>query len=355
MYKRDGIMRAVVSAGLGIALVLQPVANALAEGSSQDPGLPAGEYASPDYADAAAANKESTGDTRLYVTSKKDALTASEGSVDSQMRVSVPVAIHYVADTTGSLVGPSNDTVKFVNNTPLGTVHVSGIQVDSSPNVEIVNYSAGMTDGQMSFAVRPVSKEAGEGAAPSQGTIDQLGNYAAEKGGSPIKKNEWNIPGSGGTLALNDLTGFVKGFGAISPDTDTQVGVVHWTVRLGTREHADELDRSVTLRYHLNGGTLPEGVTLEDRTISVLNLDNEGNFVAREEAGDENLAALQEGRIIPPKELNDDGTLTNLKFYGWSTSPTGKFAIDKLYVLNENPATLAGTVQNLYAIYAPVS
>lgn len=355
MYKRDGIMRAVVSAGLGIALVLQPVANALAEGSSQDPGLPAGEYASPDYADAAAANKESTGDTRLYVTSKKDALTASEGSVDSQMRVSVPVAIHYVADTTGSLVGPSNDTVKFVNNTPLGTVHVSGIQVDSSPNVEIVNYSAGMTDGQMSFAVRPVSKEAGEGAAPSQGTIDQLGNYAAEKGGSPIKKNEWNIPGSGGTLALNDLTGFVKGFGAISPDTDTQVGVVHWTVRLGTREHADELDRSVTLRYHLNGGTLPEGVTLEDQTIPVLNLDNEGNFVAREEAGDENLAALQEGRIIPPKELNDDGTLTNLKFYGWSTSPTGKFAIDKLYVLNENPATLAGTVQNLYAIYAPVS
>jgi hypothetical protein len=354
MYKRDGIMRAVVSAGLGIALVLQPVANALAEGSSQDPGLPAGEYASPDYADAAAANKESTGDTRLYVTSKKDALTASEGSVDSQMRVSVPVAIHYVADTTGSLVGPSNDTVKFVNNTPLGTVHVSGIQVDSSPNVEIVNYSAGMTDGQMSFAVRPVSKEAGEGAAPSQGTIDQLGNYAAEKGGSPIKKNEWNIPGSGGTLALNDLTGFIKGFGAISPDTDTQVGVVHWTVRLGTREHADEIDRSVTLRYHLNGGTLPEGVTLEDYPIDVMTIDGEGNTIPNEVRLNAPVATTQQQQIIPPSQTATDGTREEMKLVGWSLTPDGSTPVKMLKDIG-TLESLAGTVQNLYAIYAPVS
>ena len=96
------VARGAVSAGLALAMALSGVVPALAETSS--------------------------GQTNLYVEVKESSLTTPEG-YGEQMRVTIPVAINYVADETGALTGPADGATQIVNGTRTGAVHVARIGV----------------------------------------------------------------------------------------------------------------------------------------------------------------------------------------------------------------------------------
>jgi hypothetical protein len=80
---------------------------------------------------------DSTGRTNLYVTAGDDDITAPEGAQGANIRVTIPVAISYVADTEGNLVGPDDDTVLIANNSDAFDVHVSSIRVVPEEGVTV--------------------------------------------------------------------------------------------------------------------------------------------------------------------------------------------------------------------------
>ena len=234
--KRQGLARKAVAAGLGIAMALGSVAPAVALA-------------------------ESTGNTNLYIESKKDDITTPEGAEDENIKVVLPVAINYVADTEGNLTGPSDNAVKIKNNTKLGAVHVSKIQTTSeSPATVVATAAEADSDDEIYLKVKPGS-----------GTEDSFGSYLTEK--AP-KSGDWDVEQQG-ELALNSLTGKIGGFDDLDPATKTKVASVHWTVAAGTAEqaatnatrfviHAVNPDNSISdIITDTSGstGTLPSGYT----------------------------------------------------------------------------------------------
>lgn len=289
----------------------QPVLNNSAKGLTNIPTV--GESANPAYNESVTGT--STGDTKLYIIGAQDELTTSEGAANEQIRVSIPVAIHYVADSEGNLHGPSDNVVKFVNHTQTGAVHVSKIKVDGSEEADISlgNEVDGVND-RMSFTVQPVqgqsrtegdvfvpytkfdtddyhdgnfyaaaAKDAyqsgtdidlaggetvyntiyeGDGEVLGEGAIDELGWYSTTSTGhnkneadlDPRHPKDWNIAQENGALGLNNLGGKIGGFKNIDSSTDYQAGVIHWTVRAGDRVSADTKDTTLTIRYNANTG-----------------------------------------------------------------------------------------------------
>lgn len=362
MTKARGVGRLAITAGLGLALVTGPYAVAFAEPGSADTPVE-GEYANPSY--TRQVSGESNGDTKLYVIGTQDSLTTSDAAVDENIKVSIPVAIHYVADSEGNLTGPSDNMVKFVNHTKLGSVHVSGIAVENAGDVRIAPDADNLQDDQMSFFVRPVagtSDEAGSTFVPSElpeGTPvpqrDQLGNYASNAHGaeqSPANKNDWNIAQKHGALALNDLTGRIGGFNKIDPSTDYRVGAIHWTVRAGTRSQADKRDASVTIHYNSNNGSNAGCVPVEDQTVEVLQ-SSQLPEARVNDAGMDTALARGASDVTPPTPvLQTDGSSVSYGFVGWNTKADGSgTAVSKVSDLG-SAQDLAGTVQEVYAIYA---
>ena len=363
---RRGMARTAISAGLGATLAVAPFGPALAEPGAADTPV-VGESANPSYEDQV--RGESTGDTKLYVIGSSDDLTTSEGSITENVKVSIPVAIHYVADSEGNLVGPSNNVVKFVNHTNLGAVHVSKIAVQNAENSSIVKSGETLGNDQMCFFMRPAqgqSDEAGAAfvaGAATEGTgsdfklvgeKDELGNYANHTHGqvmNPVNKDDWNIAQKHGALALNDLAGRIGGFGAMDAATDTQVGTVHWTVRAGTRAQADAKDAIVTVHFNSNNGSNANCVPVGDQRVQVLRTQDLPNKVALEEGLSTPLDAGAEDVVAPRSLTNPDGTVTSYRFAGWNTAADGSGKAVSTIGDMGSAEELAGTVRELYAIF----
>ncbi len=251
---RRNYARMAVTAGLGVVLALfSPMAamaeEARAEAAAQDAAsgaAKAGEASvgRDEGGQGGSALPSSKGETKLYVVADSSALTTPEGpdpedpdGLLDQIRVTVPVAIHYTADSAGSLSGPRDNIIKFSNNSTL-PVHIA---------------SASVSDGGGATIVTKTQEEQaeGEGRADSiwlsltnsNGDVIDLGEYKSERA---LRAGKWNIarsskPTGEGRMAddanklyLNGLKGRISGFGALDPATDTQVGEIHWTVRPGS-------------------------------------------------------------------------------------------------------------------------
>lgn len=371
--------QAAIVAGLGLAMALAPVAPAFADTADPDAGKidtpVVGEYSNPDY--ETQVDGRSDGDTSLYVIGQQSDgdLTTSEGAVDENVKVSIPVAIHYVADTEGNLVGPSDNVVKFVNHTKLGAVHVSKIAVENTSPAHIVKEND--VDGQndyMSLNIRPMQGQsdvtgsdvtewvdfssyemtAWQGNRDDfvDGTLggDELGNYVTtinhetgERGGytetgnrpsddtesvgtwlDPTDPNAWNIAQKEGALILNDLDGTIGGFGSMNPATDTKAGTIHWMVRAGTRAQADAKDTSMTLHFNSNNGSNANCTPVGDQTMQIMTYDGtKQKLVMREDASLAGTNVLRAGTDVtaPRTVTNADGTQTTYTFQGWSIYP----------------------------------
>lgn len=361
-FKR-GVAR-VIAAGLGLSLAWGTTAVAFAEGSSDSgsaSSLPAGEYANSQYGGQ---NGASTGDTRLYIVGKQNDLTTDEGSTDEQIKVSIPVAIHYVADNEGNLYGPADNNVMLVNHTTTGAVHVSKIGVTASTGVTIVNGAGNAnTNDKVALTMTPVRGTLAESggtktfsaAENGTGQADQLGSYAnAAK--DPTYKNDWDIAQTNGAVALNELTGKIGGFGTIDPATDYQVGTVNWTVRSGTRAAADTKDTSVTIRFRTNGGFVMDGRSLDQQVVPVLDSAALPNQVA---LSDNVLStALISGTGVLGKRVIVGGGETTVSFKEWNTKADGQGQTVATIADLESGATaasLAGKTFVLYAIYNTAS
>lgn len=357
MLYRTRVARAAMSAGLGLAMALGPVPAAFADVGAADTPVP-GEYASPGFTDQSGA--ESTGDTKLYIIGSQNDLTTSEGSKTENIKVTIPVAIHYVADTEGNLYGPSDNTVKFVNNTKLGAVHVAKIAVEQGIGSEIKTVGSALSADQMRFTMRPVQgtldEESGqftktEGVAA--GTLDDLGAYVVtgDESAKDVKKTkEWDIAPDHGALALNSLTGKIGGFNAIDPCTDYQAGTIHWTVRAGTRAQADKRDASVTIHYNANDGANKDCVPIADQVVEVYDVGEMPQKVIN--ATNYNLFIQPDGNDVTPPlaQAAADGTVTTKSFVGWAKSPNGDGRVQKISDLG-SAADIAGKTFELYAIY----
>ncbi len=364
MNLKPRITRAVVSAGLGVALSLGATPFAFAEtGASNTPVE--GEAANPGY--TAQVQGSSKGDTKLYVIGTQDDLTTSEGSVTENVKVSIPVAIHYVADSEGNLHGPSDGVAKFVNHTKLGAVHVSKIAVQNAGDARIGLDSNDLTSDQMSFFVTPTpgtsdkdgagfTADVDDAGNTKTGTQDQLGAYVSETGDvirkDPTHKNEWNIAQNNGALALNGLTGRIGGFDHMDPSTDYQAGTIHWTVRAGTRAQADAKDATVSIHFNSNNGANADCVPLADQYVQVLKEDASGTFVADEAALQTAIARGADDLEAPKAHTNADGSVTSYAFAGWNTKADGSGKTIKTVGDLGAAASIAGTVQEVYAIFA---
>lgn len=367
MTRPSNVARTAVAAGLGAVLTLVPAMPAWAEPGSADTPVE-GETANPEY--EAQVQGESAGDTKLYVIGSQDDLTTSEGSVTENVKVSIPVAIHYVADSEGNLTGPSNNVVKFVNHTNVGAVHVSKIAVQNAGGAQIVPGGTALANDEMSFSVRPVQGQSDEsgstftaGAATEgtgddfvlTGAKDDLGNYANKTHGeavNPQNKGDWNIAQKHGALALNDLSGKIGGFDAVDAATDTQVGTVHWTVRAGTRAQADKKDASVTVHFNSNNGSNANCVPVADQRVEVLQAGSLPNQVANEEGLTTPLSAGASDVTAPKSHTNPDGTVTTYHFVEWNTAADGSGTTVSTIGDLGSASELAGTVQEVYAIFA---
>jgi hypothetical protein len=352
------VARAAMAAGLGLAMALGPIPTALADAGGTNTPVP-GEYANPEFEKQQTA--ESKGDTKLYITGVQDDLTTSEGSVTENIKVTIPVAIHYVADTEGNLRGPSDNTVKFVNNTKLGAVHVSKIAVESAEGAKIVGKNDALGADRMVFSVQPVqgtwdeqNKAFNKTDVAEETAIDDLGYYSTDDGSAakdPKKTREWDIAGNHGALALNHLTGRIGGFSAIDSGTDYQAGTIHWTVRAGTRAQADKRDATVTVHFNANNGSNKDCAPLGDLTAVVFQPDSLPEKVVNAREFGKALAP-EGGVVIPPKTYTQqDGTVVTKAFKGWSRQPDGSELVAWVSDLGRDAEAIAGKTFELYAIY----
>ena len=262
--------------------------------------------------------------------------TVPEGAASQQIRVSVPVAIHYVADTQGNLSGPTDDIVKFVNRSDSGDVHVSGIAVGGN-NLDVTT-AANLGDGQVRLSVRPqegTSDSTGRTfeASGERGTLDELGTYSSTATGGnaggdwkvPSNRNEWDIHSGNGALALNDLSGKVGGDSAAGFSEDRQVGAIHWRIRLGTREAADEADSTLMLSLHPGvdyDGTEMGFSTPIDYGATVLVPSRQPEKVVDPTGASQAIgrpAAVQASFT----RQRPDGKTYSYSFTGWNTEPDG--------------------------------
>ena len=431
--------RTVITAGLSAMMALGTSIPALAseQGASNAKGVTdtptVGESANPSYNDQVTG--ESRGDTKLYIIGQQDDLTTSEGAADEQVKVSIPVAIHYVANSEGVLTGPSDNVVKFVNHTKTGPVHVSKISVDANGSVSDIAPTAnvGTTNDKMGFTMQPVqgqsddtgsvfvpatqftnasyvdvSKDASGATVASlngttagtnydvkstdatysqyvqEGTVDQLGNYSVTTSGLNTKKEmldptvpgDWNIAQKNGALGLNKLGGVIGGFGQIDSGTDYQAGAIHWIVRSGTREQADNKDCTLTIRYNANTGERAEGATgdtalLQDQKTKILtytaSTPGHSSALAYDQATARGAQLKADSAVTAPKQVtNSDGSVKTYAFRGWSLDPkadeTGatvfvpgtNFTVDDVVQAKAagNETSLENGVLQLYAIYS---
>lgn len=213
--KRKGIARKAVAAGLGIAMALGTIAPSVALA-------------------------DNGGQTNLYVIASDDDTTTHEGAADENIKVVLPVAINYVADTEGNLTGPSNNTVKIKNNTQLGSVHVSKIRVTPETGVSVVANAAAADENDEVYL----------NMKPGSGTDISLASFLTE---AAPKRGDWDIAQQS-ELALNSLTGKIGGFGQLDPSTKSQIATVHWTVASGTAQQAARsADQLLIHRVYPNG------------------------------------------------------------------------------------------------------
>jgi hypothetical protein len=123
------------------------------------------------------------------------------------LHITVPVAIHYVAHSDGSVVGPADEVV-YLQNLGETCVKVIGAKVDSAASRTLVPEGDVRNDEDWSMGLR-----FGQG--------DRI-DFTALDGASAKGRLEWMDPGA--SIYLNDLTGQVGSADA----SDTYIGCLHW-------------------------------------------------------------------------------------------------------------------------------
>ncbi|MEE1158339.1 MAG: hypothetical protein UHS51_02860 [Atopobiaceae bacterium] len=225
--------RSVAAAGLGLAITLGALA-------------------------PTAALADSAGRTNLYVTAEDDDITAPEGAQGANIRVTIPVAISYVADTEGNLVGPDDDTVLIANNSDAFDVHVSSIHVVPEEGVTV--------SGSRSVSG---ADEVYLEMMPDAGTLVPLSDYLEEK--AP-KAGDWDVA-MRGCLALNHLTGRIGRFDRLDPSIKSKLATVHWTVAPGTAEQAASSASMVTIHRVTPNNDMDDLVVERSATSTALGGD----------------------------------------------------------------------------------
>jgi len=212
-----GAARAAIGAALSASLALAGAAPALADTSG--------------------------GETALYVTLDQTHLTTPEGYGDDQMRVTIPVAISYVADELGNLTGPADGATLISNNATAGAVHVSQIHAVPESGISLVTTAAAADEDDEVFL----------SVTPGAGTADTFGNYVEAK--APTA-GQWDVA-QGSSLALNNLGGKVGGLDTIDPSTKARIATIEWTVAAGTAAQAEaESNRFVIHQVTPDAGTI---------------------------------------------------------------------------------------------------
>lgn len=217
--KRQGIAQKAVAAGLGLAMALGSIAPSVAIA-------------------------DSGGDTSLYVVADDQGITTPEGAEDENIKVVIPVAISYVADTQGNLTGPSDGTVAIKNNTQLGSVHVSKIQVTPEENVTLATTAAAANEDDEVYLTM----------TPGSGNAISLANFQTE---AAPRSDQWDIA-QASELELNGLTGKIGGFDELDPATKSKLATVHWTVAAGTAVQAQQAASRFVIHRVIPGGSLPD-------------------------------------------------------------------------------------------------
>lgn len=150
--------------------------------------------------------------------------------VAERAKVQVPVAINFVVDGSGNIIGPSSGA--NITNYSSYAVHVSNIKVTEAGGANIVPLLQATTADKVYLTMKP----------GSNGTAIDLSTFKGGTGAAPAAgtEEEWNISANG---TANDgnvltLTGFngskIGGFGSIDPTTKTTFGTIAWTIQAGS-------------------------------------------------------------------------------------------------------------------------
>lgn len=314
MHKLISVAKAAVTAGLSLSILAGNAVPAFA-----DDKLPTGDYGA-GFA-YGTTDTETHGQTRIYVkgnpvTDLKDATTVG------QFQVTIPVGIHFVATTDGTIVGPSDGTAIFQNKSSHYDVHISKIGVEADEQVTLMDTPHELESDQIYISMTPTRGKLVDGAFVANGNqelkADKLANYLEPA--APALGANYDIEKDGGILALNKLGGKIGGFDKLNPATDTQVGTVNWVVRAGSRHEADVEDCFCTIRFHANGGTWLNDA-LPDQRVQVL--DPEKLPVHTTIAGVQNTQVVNGKNYLAKYVVNADGTFETKQFKGWYLEPHG--------------------------------
>lgn len=218
------------------------------------------------------------GETGLYVksTTNPDDLVTPQGTDPDDptgeadnLKVTIPVAIHYVAQPDGSLVGPNNGSVVLSNNCSMN-VHVSAIEVEDT-NGELVSISEEAGTDRVFLPLTPKTYLDHEATAHMGETI----NLARFKGGptAPIP-GDWNILRSDadisgdpearakdtenklelfGSSGSQTLDGSIGAFDKLDPSVERQFGTIHWTVMPGFAKRSARMVNGEFFATRLSG------------------------------------------------------------------------------------------------------
>ena len=314
MHKFTSVAEAAVTAGLSLSVLAGNVTPAFA-----DARLPRADYGA-EFA-YGTTDTETHGQTRIYVKGNPVTDLKDEATV-GQYQVTIPVGIHFVATTDGTIVGPSDGTAIFENKSSHYDVHISKIGVQADGGATLKADPSGLNSDEIYISMTPTRGKLVEGKFVANNNqtaeVDKLANYLEPK--APALGENYDIEKDGGILALNKLGGKIGGFNKLNPATDTQVGTVNWVVRAGSRHEADLEDCICTIRFHANGGTWLNGA-LPDQRVEVFDSSKLPTQKVNEEACKTLLPNGQE--YLAKYVVNADGTFETKQFKGWYLVPHG--------------------------------
>ncbi len=164
--------------------------------------------------------------TKLTIISEDpDENLADDQADKSNYKVKIPVAINFVAEKDGTLVGPTD--AKLINYSTY-KVNVTEIAVAATSTSNLVKETNITKADDISIKMKP-----------GTGTLVELASFTGDTPDKP-KAGEWNIDAcakennDGVSLQLNNLSGKIGGFNKIDPLVKTNIGNISWTIKAGT-------------------------------------------------------------------------------------------------------------------------
>lgn len=144
---------------------------------------------------------------------------------DTQLSVTVPTEMRYVANADGSLACPTNAQIS--NGSVMG-IHVSKISVAAEGGATLSRVSAVDAADEIGVAITPTI----EGGAA--GTAIELADYTTAA--APAVAANWNLArtGQNGDAITFAQTGKIGAFGVLDPAQSLQFAQITWTFAPGS-------------------------------------------------------------------------------------------------------------------------